>query len=117
MGNKRYKNTSKLIDKNMYETTHFQSAPPGSNDLYIIAKKYDRLDLLAHKYYGDRSLWWIIAVSNEMVNGSVVVPVGKRIRIPASSQGFMSSVNKSTFDISSNDGGGLPDGLGGGGAY
>jgi len=114
MANKRYKNTSQVSGKSKFETTHFQSIPPGSNDLYIIAKKYDRLDLLAHKYYGDRNLWWIIAVSNEMVNGSVVVPTGKRIRIPASGIGFMDSIDKSTFDIKSESGGGLPDGLGGG---
>ena len=65
MASKRHTKTAKLLGANAYETTHFQSAPPGSNDLYIIARKYDRLDLLAHKYYGDRNLWWIIAVSNE----------------------------------------------------
>jgi len=115
MASKRHTKTAKLLGTNAYETTHFQSAPPGSNDLYIIARKYDRLDLLAHKYYGDRNLWWIIAVSNEMVNGSVVVPAGKRIRIPASGKGFLNSIDKSTFDIKSDSGGGLPDGLGGGG--
>ena len=50
-----------------------------------------------------------------MVNGSVVVPAGKRIRIPASGKGFLNSIDKSTFDIKSDSGGGLPDGLGGGG--
>jgi len=113
--NTRHKNTPKRLDKNAFETTHFQTFPPTNNDLWIIAKKYDRLDLLAHKYYGNRKLWWIIAISNQLVNGSLVVPTGKRIRIPQNEHGFMNSIDKSTFDIKGNKTQGLPDGLGGGG--
>tara|TARA_R100000234_G_C4970175_1_gene165825 strand:- start:412 stop:762 length:351 start_codon:yes stop_codon:yes gene_type:complete len=115
MANNRHKNSDTNIDAGRYDTTHFQAAPATNNDIYIIAKKYDRLDILADRYYGDRNLWWTIAVANELVNGSVVIPTGKRIRIPFNSNGFMDSVNKSTFDINNNSPQGLPDGLGGGG--
>ena len=115
MANNRHKNSDTNIDAGRYDTTHFQAAPATNNDIYIIAKKYDRLDILADTYYGDRNLWWTIAVANELVNGSVVIPTGKRIRIPFNSNGFMDSVNKSTFDINNNSPQGLPDGLGGGG--
>ena len=70
---------------------------------------------MADRYYGDRNLWWIIAVANELVNGSVVIPMGKRIRIPYNSNKFMNSIDKSTFDIGTDSPQGLPDGLGGGG--
>jgi nucleoid-associated protein YgaU len=114
--NYRYRQSSKQANKgaSKFETTHFQAAKPTNNDIWIIAKKYDRLDLMAHKYYGDRNLWWIIAVANELVNGSLVVPTGKRIRIPHKEKGFMDAIDKSTFDIQSNSRQGLPDGLGGG---
>ena len=113
--NNRHKKTFTRLGTRKYETTHFQAAAPTNNDIYIIAKKYDRLDLLAHKYYNDRNLWWVIAISNELVNGSLVIPMGKRIRIPYNSNGFMQSINNSTFDLNSNSSQGLPDGLGGGG--
>jgi phage tail protein X len=114
--NNRHRETSVNVEgKRQYKTTHFQAASPTNNDIWIIAKKYDRLDLLAYKYYGDRNLWWIIAVANELVNGSVILPTGKRIRIPFNENGFMKAIDKSTFDIERGDKGGLPDGLGGGG--
>jgi hypothetical protein len=110
----RHSITAKTIKgSGHYETTHFQAAPATNNDVWIIAKKYDRLDLLANRYYGDRSLWWVIAVANDFVNGSIVIPMGKRIRIPSNVNDFLKSADKSTFDIKGKDAGGLPTGLGG----
>ena len=45
----------------------------------------DRLDLLADRFYGDVSLWWIIAVSNpnKIEFGSLLPDPGLQIRIPA----------------------------------
>ena len=110
----RYKKTDKADNDKHLETTHFQNVPPSNNDIWIIAKKYERLDLLAHRYYGKRELWWIIAIANKLVNGSLVIPAGQRIRIPKNEIPFMDAINKSTFDISAGQLGGLPDGLGGG---
>jgi len=112
--NNRHGNTGKTLGGRRYDTTHFQAPPPSNNDIWIIAKKYDRMDLLAHRYYGDRNLWWIIASCNELVNGSLVIPTGKRIRIPSDSVEFMKSIDKSTWDIDKGRAQGLPDGLGGG---
>ena len=39
--NYRYKKTSAVIGKKMFETTHFQNFPPTNNDLWIISKKFD----------------------------------------------------------------------------
>ena len=110
----RHKKSNKSLNQRHFETTHFQNVPPSNNDIWIIAKKYDRLDLLAYRYYGDRNLWWIIAISNKLVNGSLVVPAGQRIRIPKNENPFLEAIDKSTFDIESGHLGGLPDGLGGG---
>jgi len=55
---------------------------PHIDDIYIIGQIGDRLDNLAFKYYGDSSLWWIIARANNIGKGSLVVPLGLQLRIP-----------------------------------
>jgi hypothetical protein len=56
---------------------------PTDNDLYVISEATDRLDLMAHKYYGDRALWWIIAVANNINDASFYVTEGLQLRIPS----------------------------------
>jgi len=56
---------------------------PSENDTYVIGQYGDRLDLLAFKYYGDSSYWWIIALANDLGKGDLNVPVGVQVRIPA----------------------------------
>jgi len=56
---------------------------PDLNDTYIIGQVGDRLDNLAFKYYGDSSLWWIIARANDIGKGDFTVPNGLQLRIPA----------------------------------
>tara|TARA_B110000483_G_scaffold238438_1_gene315064 strand:- start:654 stop:953 length:300 start_codon:yes stop_codon:yes gene_type:complete len=52
------------------------------DDKYIIGMQGDRLDNLAHKYYGDARLWWILARANYLGKGDLSVPIGKQLRIP-----------------------------------
>jgi nucleoid-associated protein YgaU len=52
------------------------------DDKYIIGRQGDRLDNLAHKYYGDSRLWWILARANYLGKGDLSVPIGKQLRIP-----------------------------------
>lgn len=47
----------------------------------IILQESNRLDILAGQYYGDGSLWWIIAAASD-VGWGLQVPVGTIIRIP-----------------------------------
>ena len=47
---KRIKEDDKLYYKNL----EYPSIPVSADDLYIISKSTDRLDLLANDYYGDR---------------------------------------------------------------
>ncbi len=52
--------------------------PPRPDDRFHTVVSGDRLDVLAHRYLGDASLWWIICESNifpfplEMEPGSVL---------------------------------------------
>jgi len=43
---------------------------------------------LANKYYGDITLWWMIAISNNLGKGTMVVPTGIRLRIPMDIKAF-----------------------------
>ena len=51
-------------------------------DLYVQVGTTDRLDTLAHKYYGDTGFWWIIAKANG-IKGKVALPTDEMIRIPS----------------------------------
>ena len=57
--------------------------PKNKADTYIRITNADRLDKLAQTFYGDATLWWIIAVSNGLGKGSMHVPENTIIRIPA----------------------------------
>ena len=70
---------------------------PSLTDIYIMTTPGDRLDLIAHKYYGDVSYWWIIAQANVESNvgkGSMVVPTGIQLRIPANPVEIVQQFNK-----------------------
>ena len=82
----RYKYTTETTgsySNRHYETTLMPTIKPNIKDIYIYASSTDRLDLLAQKYYGDARYWWIIGLANNLGKGSVQIPVGKQIRIPA----------------------------------
>jgi prophage DNA circulation protein len=40
------------------------------------------LDTLAYQYYGDQSLWWIIATANNIHDAPFAVPDGTILRVP-----------------------------------
>ena len=42
----------------------------------------ERLDLLAYRFYGDASKWWIIASANGLGKGTLFVPENTTVRIP-----------------------------------
>ena len=52
-------------------------------DYYIIAREQDRMDLLANDFYGDPSLWWVIAMANDIEGDSMFPPLGFQLRIPS----------------------------------
>ena len=96
----RYKKTDKADNDKHLETTHFQNVPPSNNDIWIIAKKYERLDLLAHRYYGKRELWWIIAIANKDIirRDSYALKPGLEIRIPINIEDIIEDFEKINKD-------------------
>ena len=82
----RYRFTKQKIDKDtgnrVYGTTIYPKIPLDDSDIFIHSIEGDRLDLLAHKYYGDETLWWIIAKANSLRNGKFALKAGQQLRIP-----------------------------------
>jgi len=76
----RYENVKKVA--NRLKTIQFPKIAPSDSDIVIVSRITDRLDLLAQQYYNDQTLYWIIAVANNLGKGSVEIPVGTTIRIP-----------------------------------
>ena len=81
---KRYATTKRKLDKSgveVYRTTYYPQISVSDDDKFIYPKDGDRLDTLAYKYYGDTTLWWVIAKANG-IKGKVVVSVDEILRIP-----------------------------------
>jgi nucleoid-associated protein YgaU len=68
--------------KRVYKTTIYPVIVPQDSDLQVISNSEDYLDSLALKYYGDPSLFWIIALANNLGKGRLSVPPGLTLRIP-----------------------------------
>jgi hypothetical protein len=68
-----------------FKAVKYPNPPLNVNDIYIVAKMGDRLDLLANHYYKDSTLWWIISSANPGVvrRDSFYIRPGVQIRIPA----------------------------------
>lgn len=64
-------------------TTLFPVIPVDpKTDIYIRTTSTERLDKLALQFYGEQSWWWVIATSNGLGKGTIVIPTDTRIRIP-----------------------------------
>ena len=91
----RYRNASVLRDKNgkrYYRPTIVRGIPLKDSDKFIFPNDGDRFDTLAQNFYGDSSLWWIIAKANNVNDGSIGLNPEKRIRIPIEIQSILDSV-------------------------
>lgn len=80
--------------KRVYKTTHYPSILPQPNDIQITSNETDYLDTLAHKYYGDASLYWIIALANNLGKGRLSVPSGLTLRIPMNVSEIVNQFNR-----------------------
>jgi len=97
----RYKNISTFNNsvvkpgKRFYGVVKYPDIPLLVSDIYIITQKRDRYDLLANQYYGDKSLWWIIATANPFITQDTLnPPQGIQIRIPTDITNIINSYNK-----------------------
>lgn len=69
--------------KRVYKTTHYPEIHPQVSDTIVISNEGDYLDSLAYKYYGDPTLWWVIALANGLGKGRLSIQSGLQLRIPS----------------------------------
>lgn len=80
--------------KRVYQTTIYPIILPSSTDLQVISNETDYLDTLAYKYYGDPTLYWIIAIANPSLGkGRLSIPPGLTLRIPIDVNGIVNQFN------------------------
>lgn len=93
---RRYDSTKAKLrwdGKRVLGITYYPDIPPDPNDVYIISSDGDYLDTLASKYYGDATLWWVIALANNIGKGRLSVEPGLQLRIPLNVQKIVSDFN------------------------
>lgn len=81
-------------NKNVYTTTYYPVIPESYDDFYITVSESDYLDSLAKKYYGDETLWWIIARANNLPGYKLSVTTNKQLRIPGNISGIMNRLKE-----------------------
>jgi hypothetical protein len=77
---------SDLLDTDQVEfwdLPNYPRIPTSAGDILYMVLVNDRLDLLAHKYYGDSNLWWVIAVANSLDCLPIDLVAGSQILIPS----------------------------------
>ena len=82
---RRYESTpvEKRFDgKRVYKTTEYPTIIEQESDIILISGEADYLDTLAFKFYNDPTLWWIIALANNIGKGRMSVEPGLQLRIP-----------------------------------
>lgn len=73
-----FKNTKGLV----YNSILLPYIEPVDSDILIITEEDDRLDLLANQFFGDASLWWVIATYNNLTDIDTKLEPGLQLRIP-----------------------------------
>jgi phage tail protein X len=81
----RYQNNEQKTTndgRRVYKSKLYPAIPLRDDDIYVASETGDRLDTLAYQYYGDSSLWWIIATANNIHNAPFGLADGTILRIP-----------------------------------
>lgn len=86
--------TTKNTKKKYLSSMIYPKIKPSNDDLYIISEGGDRLDILASKYYGDKTLWWIIATANNLNDASLSITPGTQMRIPSNLSNILGDLEK-----------------------
>ena len=83
--------------KRVFKPTIYPKIPLKDSDIFIYPKFGDRLDNLAHKYYEDVSLWWIIAKANDLDAAHIGLEVDKQIRIPMNIEPILNKLKEMSY--------------------
>ena len=94
---KRYSYTRVGKDKDnnrVYKSTIYPKIDIEDDDTFIITRDGERLDLLAYKYYNDTTLWWVIAVANDIDDAKFSLKSGIELRIPSNITKILSDLEQ-----------------------
>ena len=80
--------------KRVYSSVTYPIILPSDNDVIITTNESDYLDSLAYKYYKDSSLWWILALANNLGKGRLSIPAGTRLRVPSNVNAIINTFKK-----------------------
>ena len=86
--------TTRGTKKKYLSSIIYPKIKPSDDDLYIITESTDRLDILASKYYNDKTLWWIIATANNLNDASLSITPGTQMRIPSNLSRILNDFEK-----------------------
>ena len=95
----RYQTAKQLKDKynkRKVSTVIIPPVPESESDIQLDITSTDRLDKIAYRFYQDASFWWIIASTNGIGKGSLIVKENTLLRIPGADtiQDLISNTNK-----------------------
>ena len=68
--------------REVYKPKIYPNIPLMDTDIYVATETGDRLDTLAHQFYGDSSLGWLIASANNIHDAPLGFPEETVLRIP-----------------------------------
>ena len=91
----RYNNVNVGIKQNkgaVYLSNVLPHLNPVDSDILIITSAEDRLDLLANHYYKDATMWWIIALANNLTDIDLKLEPGTQLRIPTDVSNIVNSL-------------------------
>lgn len=94
---KRYDQTRNRLrwdGKRVYRLPKYPRVSPSPSDIIIISKETDYLDTLAYNYYKDPTLFWVIALANNLGNGKMSVEPGIQLRIPTNVQDIITEFTR-----------------------
>ena len=71
-----------------WEMPEFPKVDPSQDDTIYQVQQYDRIDLLAERFYGNGELWWVIALANDLNLLPNDLAPFSTIRIPSNKRVF-----------------------------
>jgi nucleoid-associated protein YgaU len=60
----------------------------GVDTIEHVIQGAERLEIIAHRYYGDEEYWWIIALANRIMD-PFSLTAGARLRIPMTAKSIL----------------------------
>ena len=65
-----------------FKPSLYQDIEEKDSDVVHVVRPGERLDLLAHRFYGDVGLWWVISRANRLDPSDVGLKAATQLRVP-----------------------------------